>query len=128
LRFIEFMDVGNTNQWKRNAVYPSSEIVSLLHQHFPMEPVSPSAKGEVAKRWRYLDGQGEIGMISSVTQPFCGDCARARLASDGRLYFCLFGHQSVDLRALLRKSQDDEVVRATIASAWTARMDRYSET
>nr|WP_143705500.1 GTP 3',8-cyclase MoaA [Pollutimonas subterranea] len=127
LRFIEFMDVGNTNQWKRNAVYPSSDIVRLLHQHFPMEAVSPSAKGEVAKRWRYLDGQGEIGVISSVTQPFCGACSRARIAADGRFYLCLFGQKGVDLRALLRESESDETLRHTITSEWTRRTDRYSE-
>ncbi|WP_420375023.1 GTP 3',8-cyclase MoaA [Pollutimonas sp. H1-120] len=127
LRFIEFMDVGNTNQWNRNAVYPSSEIIALLQQHFPLEPVSPSAKGEVAKRWRYLDGQGEIGVISSVTQPFCGDCSRARLASNGGFYLCLFGQQSVDLRTLLRESDDDELLRETITSTWARRADRYSE-
>src|SRR3546814_10851092 len=96
------MDVGNTNPWNISAVYPSSELIALLHRYFPLEPVSPSAKGEVAKRWRYVDGQGEIGVISSVTQPFCGDCSRARLASNGGFYLCLFGQQSLDLRALLR--------------------------
>lgn len=127
LRFIEFMDVGNTNQWNRSAVYPSSELIALLHRYFPLEPVSPSAKGEVAKRWRYVDGRGEIGVISSVTQPFCGDCTRARLASNGRLYLCLFGQQSVDLRALLRESDDDDALREKVASVWIQRTDRYSE-
>ncbi len=127
LRFIEFMDVGNTNQWNRSTVFPSSEIIALLHQHFSLEPVVPSAKGEVAKRWRYVDGQGEIGLISSVTQPFCGDCSRARLASNGRLYLCLFGEQSVDMRPLLRESSDDESLYEKIASVWAQRTDRYSE-
>src|SRR3546814_9824107 len=90
------MDVGNTNPWNISAVYPSSELIALLHRYFPLEPVSPSAKGEVAKRWRYVDGQGEIGVISSVTQTFCGDCSRARLASNGGFYLCLFGQQSLD--------------------------------
>jgi GTP 3',8-cyclase len=127
LRFIEYMDVGHTNGWRLDDVVPAAEIVAAIDAELPLEPVEPAYRGEVANRWRYQDGSGEIGVISSVTQPFCGDCTRARLSADGRIYTCLFAVQGHDLRALLRGGADDDELTAAIADIWRARADRYSE-
>jgi GTP 3',8-cyclase len=127
LRFIEYMDVGHTNGWALDEVVPSAEIVAVVAAELPLEPLPPQYPGEVATRWRYLDGGGEIGVISSVTQPFCGACTRARLTAEGVLYTCLFGVRGSDLRAPLRAGIDDEALRAHMASLWSDRTDRYSE-
>jgi cyclic pyranopterin phosphate synthase len=127
LRFIEFMDVGASNGWQLQDVLPSAEVVRRIHQVFPLEPIDANYEGEVAARWRYVDGSGEIGVISSVTQPFCGNCTRARLSTEGRLYTCLFAHAGHDLRALLRGGADDRALEAAIGAVWRARDDRYSE-
>ncbi|MFP5406352.1 MAG: GTP 3',8-cyclase MoaA [Gammaproteobacteria bacterium] len=127
LRFIEFMDVGASNAWQLQDVVPSAEVVQRLHEAFPLEPIDRNYEGEVAERWRYLDGEGEIGVISSVTQPFCGNCTRARLSTEGRVYTCLFAHSGHDLRALLRGGADDRTLEAAIGAVWRARDDRYSE-
>ncbi|HEY7623661.1 MAG TPA: GTP 3',8-cyclase MoaA [Candidatus Limnocylindria bacterium] len=127
LRFIEFMDVGSTNGWRLDDVVPAREIVATIDREMPLEPVGPTYRGEVAARYRYTDGTGEIGVISSVTQPFCADCTRARLSADGALYTCLFATQGHDLRALLRGGKTDEEIAGAIASLWTERSDRYSE-
>ncbi|HEX3802290.1 MAG TPA: GTP 3',8-cyclase MoaA [Solirubrobacteraceae bacterium] len=127
LRFIEYMDVGNTNNWKLDEVLSSAEILGMLQEHWPLEPVEPNYPGEVASRYRYLDGAGEIGLISSVTQPFCGGCTRARLSADGQLYTCLFTGRGHDLRAPLRGGVSDIELGAAIRGIWTARSDRYSE-
>ncbi len=126
VRFIEFMDVGATNGWRLDDVVPASEIVAAVGAAFPLEPLEPSYRGEVAERYRYLDDAGEIGVIASVTQPFCGDCTRARLSADGKLYTCLFAVRGHDLRALLRGDHPDEL-EETIRAVWTRRTDRYSE-
>jgi cyclic pyranopterin phosphate synthase len=128
LRFIEFMDVGNRNQWRPEMVVPSRELAARIHERWPIHPVSENYQGEVAKRWRYDDGGGEIGFISSVSQPFCGACSRARLSSEGKFYTCLFATQGLDLRAPLRAGADDEELTRLIRSAWLQRTDRYSET
>jgi cyclic pyranopterin phosphate synthase len=127
VRFIEFMDVGATNGWRLDDVVPAAEIVRLVHEAFPVEPAEANYRGEVAQRWRYLDGQGEIGVISSVTQPFCGDCTRARISAEGKLYTCLFAIRGTDLRALIRSGATDDDLRETIGRVWGARADRYSE-
>jgi cyclic pyranopterin phosphate synthase len=127
LRFIEFMDVGNTNGWRMDDVVPAAEIIRTVSEVWPLEPVDPNYFGEVAERWRYVDGAGEIGVIASVTQAFCGTCTRARLSAEGELYTCLFGERGHDLRALLRGGAGDEEISARIAGVWTARADRYSE-
>jgi cyclic pyranopterin phosphate synthase len=127
LRFIEYMDVGHTNGWRLDDVVPAAEIVNTIAAEFPLEPVEPAYRGEVARRWRYADGAGEIGVIASVTQPFCGDCTRARLSADGQLYTCLFAVRGQDLRALVRSDADDGELRAAIAAVWSRRTDRYSE-
>ena len=127
LRFIEYMDVGNTNGWNMAEVVPSSEVLARIGQEFPLEPVAADAMGRVAERWRYLDGGGEIGLISSVTQAFCGGCTRARLSPEGKLYLCLFAHDGHDLRALLRDGASDDELAAIIAGIWAARGDNYSE-
>jgi GTP 3',8-cyclase len=127
LRFIEFMDVGNTNGWRMDDVVPASEIIAGINAVWPVEPADPNYYGEVAERWRYLDGAGEIGVISSVTQPFCGSCTRARLSAEGELFTCLFGARGHDLRALLRGGATDEQIADAIASVWRIRGDRYSE-
>jgi GTP 3',8-cyclase len=127
VRFIEFMDVGHTNGWRLDDVVPAAEIVAAVDAELALEPVEPAYRGEVASRWRYRDGSGEIGVISSVTQPFCGDCTRARLSADGQLYTCLFAVKGHDLRALLRGGASDAELEATIAGIWSARTDRYSE-
>jgi cyclic pyranopterin phosphate synthase len=127
LRFIEYMDVGATNGWRLDDVVPAAEIVERISAEFPLEPVAPSYRGEVANRWRYADGAGEIGVIASVTQPFCGDCTRARISAEGRLYTCLFAVRGHDLRALVRGGASDDGLRAEIDRIWGARTDRYSE-
>jgi cyclic pyranopterin phosphate synthase len=127
VRFIEYMDVGHTNGWRLDDVVPAAEIVAAIDEVFPLEPVGPAYRGEVARRWRYVDGQGEIGVIASVTQPFCGDCTRSRLSAEGRLYTCLFAVRGHDLRALLRSGATDEELDEAIGRVWSRRADRYSE-
>ncbi len=127
LRFIEYMDVGHSNGWRLDEVVPAAEIVAAIDEELPLEPIEPNYRGEVARRWRYRDGSGEIGVIASVTEPFCGGCTRARLSADGRLYTCLFGVRGHDLRALVRSTASDEEVQDAIARIWAARTDRYSE-
>jgi cyclic pyranopterin phosphate synthase len=127
LRFIEYMDVGSTNGWRLDEVVPAAEILERIGAEFPLEPVPPEYPGEVATRYRFRDGAGEIGVIASVTRPFCGDCTRARLSADGRLYTCLFAVSGHDLRAPLRSGASDEELREQIEGVWTARTDRYSE-
>jgi cyclic pyranopterin phosphate synthase len=128
LRFIEYMDVGTTNGWVMDDVVSAKTIVETLDQEFGIEPIAPTYRGEVAKRWRYKDGSGEVGVIGSVTQPFCGNCTRARLSAEGSLYTCLFATSGTDLRSILRKNPDDEELDQTINTIWTNRTDRYSET
>lgn len=127
LRFIEFMDVGHTNGWRLDEVVPAREIVELINAELPIEPVEANYRGEVANRYRYRDETAEIGVIASVTQPFCRDCTRARLSADGMLYTCLFAVQGHDLRSLLRQGASDEEILDWLASIWRAREDRYSE-
>ena len=138
LRFIEYMDVGHTNGWRMDDVVPSAEVVRIIGREFPLEPVDANYPGEVAERWRYLDakdgarnaakhGDGEIGVISSVTQAFCSDCTRARLATDGKLYTCLFATPGYDMRALMRAGSSDDDIANYIAAIWSQRGDRYSE-
>ena len=127
LRCIEFMDVGSTNGWRMEHVVPSRELAKRIHAEFPIEPAEANYPGEVAQRWRYLDGQGEIGFISSVTQAFCRDCTRARLSAEGGLYTCLFATDGTDLRAPLRAGASDEELGAILRRVWSARTDRYSE-
>jgi len=127
VRFIEFMDVGASNGWRMDDVVPSREVIDRIDQAFGLEQVDPNYVGEVAERWRYRDGSGEIGVISSVTEPFCSDCSRARLSTEGRLYTCLFADQGHDFRSLLRGGYNDEQIGAAIAAVWTGRDDRYSE-
>jgi cyclic pyranopterin phosphate synthase len=127
LRFIEYMDVGHSNGWCLDDVVPAAEIVATVDAALPLEPVEPNYRGEVARRWRYRDGSGEIGVIASVTQPFCGDCSRARLSAEGRLYTCLFGVRGHDLRALVRGGAPDEELQEAIGAIWARRGDRYSE-
>jgi GTP 3',8-cyclase len=127
LRFIEYMDVGNTNGWRMDDVVSASEIVRTVDAAWPLEPVEPAYRGEVANRYRYCDGAGEIGVIASVTQPFCGDCSRARLSAEGQLYTCLFAGLGHDLRALLRGGQSDAEIDAFLRGVWQRRADRYSE-
>ena len=127
LRFIEYMDVGHTNGWRLDDVVPAKELVAQLDAAFGVEPVDPAYRGEVASRYRYRDGAGEVGIISSVTQPFCGDCTRARLSAEGKLYTCLFAVRGHDLRALLRGGAADEELDASIRALWSVREDRYSD-
>ncbi len=127
LRFIEYMDVGATNGWRMDEVLPSAQVRQHLHTAFPLAPLDPTAPGETAERWRYTDGGGEVGFISSVTQAFCRDCNRARLSTEGKLFLCLFASRGHDLRALLRSGHSDEQISAAIGSIWAGRDDRYSE-
>ncbi len=127
LRFIEFMDVGNHNGWDKKAVISAKEMVEMIHRELPIEPMEPNYTGEVAQRWRYLDGGGELGIISSITQPFCGDCHRARLSAVGQLFTCLFASSGHDLRALLRSGATDTDLREYAENIWLERADRYSE-
>lgn len=127
LRLIEYMDVGNSNGWRRDHVVPAAEMIQIIAAEFPLIPLPRNYPGEVARRFRYADGSGEIGVIASVTKPFCGDCSRARLSSEGKLYTCLFGTRGFDLRALLRAGKSDEEISAAIGGVWQQRDDRYSE-
>ncbi|WKZ40833.1 MAG: GTP 3',8-cyclase MoaA [Anaerolineales bacterium] len=127
LRFIEFMDVGSTNGWRMDDVVSAKEIISIINTEMPVEPVNPNYRGEVAERWRYKDGRGEVGVIASVTQAFCRDCNRARLSAEGKLYTCLFAIKGHDFRDLLRGSASDEEISDIIAKVWGKRADRYSE-
>ena len=127
LRFIEFMDVGSTNHWSSEQVVPAREIVDRLNARWPLEPIGPAYRGEVATRYRYRDGRGEIGLISSVTEPFCRDCHRARLSADGRLYTCLFTALGWDVLGCLRAGADDTELQAYVARIWRGRVDRYSD-
>jgi cyclic pyranopterin phosphate synthase len=127
LRFIEYMDVGSTNGWRMDDVVSGEEIIARIDREMPLEPLEPNYYGEVAKRWQYRDGSGEIGLITSVTDPFCGDCTRARLSAEGSLYTCLFAAQGTDLRAMLRSGASDEEIEAAIRTVWGVRDDRYSE-
>jgi cyclic pyranopterin phosphate synthase len=127
VRYIEFMDVGSTNGWRMDDVVPSAEIVRRVSEQFPLVPVEANYSGEVAERWHYRDGAGEIGVISSVTQAFCSTCTRARLSTDGHLYTCLFAQRGYDLKTLLRAGQDDPTISQAIAGIWQWREDRYSE-
>ena len=127
VRFIEYMDVGATNGWRLDDVVPGREIVDLINAVFPLEPVDPDYRGEVAQRYRYKDGSGEVGVITSVTQPFCGDCTRARLSAEGQLYTCLFATKGTDLRKVLRGDATDAELDAVISGVWAGRVDRYSE-
>ena len=127
VRFIEYMDVGTTNGWRLDDVVSGGEIARRINEVFPLEPADANYRGEVAKRWRYKDDQGEIGVITSVTQPFCGDCSRARLSAEGRLFTCLFATQGTDLRALLRGGASDQELASVVERVWTGRTDRYSD-
>jgi cyclic pyranopterin phosphate synthase len=127
LRFIEYMDVGESNGWRLEQVVPASEILAQLDARWPLEELPPGRQGEVASRWAYRDGGGEIGVIHSVTKPFCGGCTRARLSADGQLYTCLFARGGHDLRGLLRGGASDAQLAARLREIWTARADRYSE-
>jgi len=127
LRFIEYMDVGNTNGWRQAQVVPAREIVGLISARWPLEAAEPAYRGEVAARYRYADGRGEIGIVSSVTEPFCKDCNRARLSADGRLYTCLFASEGRDLLGPLRAGASDPEIAGMISAIWGARRDRYSD-
>ncbi len=127
LRFIEYMDVGHSNGWRLDDVVPAAEIVKTINAEMPLEPADPNYTGEVAERWRYKDGSGEIGVIASVTQAFCSACTRARLSAEGKLYTCLFAIKGFDLRELLRNGATDEEISQAIARVWGKRTDRYSE-
>ncbi len=127
VRFIEFMDVGTMNGWDLAQVLPTKELIERIHAELPIEPVDPNYPGEVAKRWRYTDGEGEIGFITSVTQPFCGACSRARLTTEGQLVTCLFASGGMDLRTPIREGASDDELRELIAGRWRTRDDRYSE-
>jgi cyclic pyranopterin phosphate synthase len=127
VRFIEYMDVGTINHWQRTDTVPSRDLVRMIAARWPIRPVDSNYHGEVASRYAFEDGQGEIGFISSVTEPFCGSCTRARLSSDGQLFTCLFASRGIDLKGPLRAGASDEELRALIASVWSGREDRYSE-
>ncbi len=127
LRFIEYMDVGTLNGWKLDQVVPACEIIERIGAEIPLEPIEPNYRGEVASRYRYADGSGEIGVIASVTQPFCGTCTRLRLTPEGNIYTCLFAVQGTELRDLLRSGAPDEAIADRIRGVWQARADRYSE-
>lgn len=127
LRFIEFMDVGSSNGWNMAQVLPSKEVIAKIHEVFPIEPIEANYPGEVAQRWRYVDGTGEVGVISSVTQTFCHECTRARISTDGQLYLCLFANEGFDFKTLLRTGKSDLEIANAIMSTWAARDDHYSE-
>ena len=127
VRFIEYMDVGNTNGWRMDDVVSAREIVDTIGHAHPLRAVDPNYRGEVAQRWHYADGSGEIGVIASVTQPFCGACSRARLSAEGKMYTCLFANSGVDLRDLVRSGASDEALSAAVGAVWRRRDDRYSE-
>jgi cyclic pyranopterin phosphate synthase len=127
VRFIEYMDVGHTNGWRMDDVVPAVEVIAMIDARWPLEPVESAYRGEVAQRWRFRDGAGEVGVIASVTQPFCGDCTRARLSADGQLFTCLFATSGHDLRALIRSGVTDDGLADALRAIWSARADRYSE-
>jgi cyclic pyranopterin phosphate synthase len=127
VRFIEYMDVGNVNHWEREQVVPSAELIELICSHWEIEPVAKRYPGEVADRYRYVDGAGEIGFVSSISQPFCRPCNRSRLSADGQLFTCLFATEGTDLRTLVREGADDERIHERIRSVWAGRSDRYSQ-
>jgi len=127
LRFIEYMDVGSSNGWRMHEVLPSAEVLARLQAEWPLKPLDPTVSGETAERWRYADGRGEIGLISSVTRAFCRDCNRARLSTEGKLFLCLFGTQGHDLRTLLRNGASDADITSALGAIWQRRADRYSE-
>jgi cyclic pyranopterin phosphate synthase len=127
LRFIEYMDVGHSNGWRMDDVITAKQIFAIINAELPIEPVEPNYRGEVAERYRYADGSGEIGIIASVSQPFCGDCSRARISADGKLFTCLFALGGADLRHMLRTGASDADLQTAIAAVWQARTDRYSE-
>jgi cyclic pyranopterin phosphate synthase len=127
VRFIEFMDVGTTNGWKVDEVTPAAEVVEQIGAALPLVPLEANYDGEVAKRWAYVDGEGEIGLITSVTEPFCATCTRARISADGRLYTCLFAGDGLDLREALRSGAGDDELTEIVRGVWTSREDRYSE-
>jgi len=127
VRFIEYMDVGHTNGWRMDDVVPAAEIVETIDRELPLETIDSNYLGEVAERWRYRDGGGEIGVIASVTQAFCRDCTRARLSTDGKMFTCLFATDGYDLRTLVRGGYEDEQIQNAIAAIWRKRADRYSE-
>ncbi|MGZ5232833.1 MAG: GTP 3',8-cyclase MoaA, partial [Burkholderiales bacterium] len=127
LRFIEYMDVGATNGWRMDDVVTAREIVEMIDAEMPLEPADAHYRGEVAERWRYRDGSGEIGVIASVSQAFCRDCTRARISTEGKLYTCLFATSGHDLRSLLREGASDDEIESAIRAIWKARSDRYSE-
>jgi cyclic pyranopterin phosphate synthase len=127
LRFIEYMDVGHTNGWRMDDVVTAKEIIGMIHADAPLEQIDPNYRGEVAERWRYRDGSGEIGVIASVTQAFCRDCTRARLSTEGRLYTCLFATSGHEFKPLLRGSASDDEISDAVAAVWKKRDDRYSE-
>jgi cyclic pyranopterin phosphate synthase len=126
-RFIEYMDVGTLNNWKLDEVVSASEIIEIISSKYPVSPIDPSYRGEVAKRYGYKDGKGEFGIISSVTQPFCGDCTRMRLSPEGQMVTCLFASSGIELRESLRKKMSDEEIKQIIKNTWNVRKDRYSE-
>ncbi|MBN4064511.1 GTP 3',8-cyclase MoaA [Dehalococcoides mccartyi] len=127
VRYIEFMDVGTKNGWELAQVVPSKEVIDMIGKEFPLEPVDANYTGEVASRYKYVDGDGEIGVISSVSEPFCGDCSRARLSTDGKLVTCLFATGGTDLKSALRSGSSDEEIAEIVGKVWTNRTDRYSE-
>ena len=127
VRFIEYMDVGNSNGWRLDQVVPSREVMERIDAHWPLEPAQANYRGEVATRYLYRDGAGELGLISSVTEPFCGTCTRARLSAEGKLFTCLFASAGHDLRARLRAGEPDEAIRRALMDVWSRRSDRYSE-
>ncbi|MBT8101063.1 MAG: GTP 3',8-cyclase MoaA, partial [Gammaproteobacteria bacterium] len=127
VRLIEFMDVGNRNGWRMDQVVPSRELRDLVQARWPLQPVDRNYPGEVARRYEYVDGGGEIGFISSVTEPFCGSCSRARLSADGVLYTCLFATQGTDLREPIRNGADEDELSDILSRIWLQRADRYSE-
>lgn len=127
VRFIEYMDVGTTNGWRLDDVVPAAEMISAINDEFPVEPVDPNYGGEVAKRYRYKDGAGEVGLIASVTEPFCGSCTRVRLSTDGSIYTCLFAGAGTDMKSALRSGASDDELGEIIDATWIARSDRYSE-
>jgi cyclic pyranopterin phosphate synthase len=127
VRFIEYMDVGSTNGWRMDDVVPAKEIAEVIHKAHPLKAIGPAYRGEVARRYVYEDGSGEIGVIASVTQPFCGDCTRARLSADGKLYTCLFAFRGHDFRSLLRDGRSDDEIAEFLRGLWSGRDDRYSE-
>jgi len=127
LRFIEYMDVGHSNGWRMDDVVPAAEIIKMIDAEIPLEPLDPNYRGEVAERWRYKDGSGEVGVIASVTQAFCSTCNRARISAEGKLYTCLFAVKGHDLRDLMRSGATDDEISQSIARVWGKRTDRYSE-